>query len=94
MSNPEFDRVLLDNCVNGYCASHQAEPAERLYAPAINMMAQQIAEKAERGDRSPIKTEEVRKMREAAVSIPLAPMRKPRTAEAFRKVLDDIEAAL
>ena len=94
VSNPEFDRVLLDNCVNGYCASHQAEPAERLYAPAINMMAQQIAEKAERGDRSPIKTEEVRKMREAAVSMPLAPMRKPRTAKAFRKVLDDIEAAL
>ena len=92
--NPDFGRVLLDNCANAYCASHQAEPAERLYVPAIDMMAMQMAQKAESGDRSPLRTEDVRKMRETAVSMPLAPMRQQRTAAAFREVLKDIEAAL
>ena len=92
--NPGFGQVLLDNCANAYCASHQAEPAERLYVPAIDMMAMQMAQKAESGYRSPLRTEDVRKMRETAVSMPLAPTRQQRTAAAFREVLKDIEAAL
>ena len=93
VTNPHFDRVLMDNCANFYCASHQAEMAEHLYAPAIDAMALQMVKKAESGDRSPLSAEETCRLRDKTLDTPLSQMKSsaPRTAKAFRAVLSDLE---
>ena len=48
---PGFDRILVQNAVNGYCASHQAEAAEHLYLPMLRAWRGMLAEKFRSGDR-------------------------------------------
>ena len=94
VANPNFDRVLIDNCANFYCASHQAELAEHLYAPAIDAMAKQVTDKAEKNDRSPLSAEETCRIRDKVLAMPLAQMITPgmRTATAFYEVISGLEA--
>ena len=94
VSNPGFGNVLMDNCANWYCASHQAEMAEHLYAPAIDAMARQIVGKVDRGDRSPLSPDCIRELHEKILATPLSELRSsaPRTAAAFRAVLSELQS--
>jgi hypothetical protein len=95
VANHDFDRVLIDNCANFYCASHQAELAEHLYAPAIDAMAKQVTDKAQKNDRSPLSAEEIRRIRDKVLAMSLSQMktRGARTATAFCNVVSGLEAA-
>ena len=91
----DFDRVLIDNCANFYCASHQAELAEYLYVPAIDAMAKQVTDKAQKNDRSPLSAEETRRIRDKVLAMSLSQMKTEgmRTATAFCNIVSGLEAA-
>ena len=87
--NSDFGRVLIDNCSNGYCASHQAEMAEHMYAPAAEAFVADVLSRVDRGDRSPLTGETVRNVRLAVLEKSLDSLAsgRARTAEEFRGVL-------
>jgi hypothetical protein len=92
VSNPNFGNVLMDNCANSYCASHQAEMAEHLYKPAIECFTAHILEKVNADDRTPLSAKVVSSLRDKVVAMPLEALRtkSPRTIVAFRVILDEI----
>jgi hypothetical protein len=49
---PNFDQVLLQNAINGYCLSHQAEAAVHLYPAMYRTWRDELAKALERGDRA------------------------------------------
>ena len=95
VANPNFDRTLIDNCSNFYCASHQAEMAEHLYAPSLAIFADQICGKIAADDRSPLSQAGIRDLREKVLATPLESMRstEPRTQENFRAILGELAEA-
>jgi hypothetical protein len=95
VANSNFGNVLMENSANSYCASHQAEMAEHLYAPATELFMSHILGKVESGDRSPLSATVVSALRDKVVAKPLDDLRSksPRTAAAFRSVVREIESA-
>ena len=95
VANSNFGNVLMENSANSYCASHQAEMAEHLYAPATELFMSHILGKVESGDRSPLSATVVSALRDKVVAKPLDDLRSksPRTAAAFHAVVREIESA-
>ena len=54
IKNPNFSKVLVENAICSYCASHQYESAEYWYKPSIRKFAATIANKVRTGDRTPL----------------------------------------
>ena len=49
VENPNFGRVLFDNAVNSYCASHQYEASRYVYVPMARRFADWICKATENG---------------------------------------------
>ena len=93
--NPDFGQVLLENAVNSYCASHQAEPAEHLYPELIELTANEIRTRMSRGDKTPLSHKPVKAKINAFLARRLETLRPrtPRSPEALRAALSDFAAA-
>jgi len=103
VENPDFGRVLFDNAVNRYCASHQYEAARYVYQPIAYRFADWIADFAERGGRAPRPYDDSRPELDAALARPLESMKPTarRTPEniraafnAFAALADEATAAV
>lgn len=93
--NPDFGQILMENAVNGYCASHQAEAAEHLYPKVIDAVAEDIRKRMKRGDKEPLSHRLAEGLRQEFLKRPLVSLKSttPRTPEKLREVLDDFAAA-
>lgn len=91
VSNPNFPRVLVENAICNYCASHQYEAAEYWYKPAICEFADLVSCKVSDGDYSPIRFTHDRDFyRDMHMyAKPLAAMRpsQPRTQANYSRVM-------
>ena len=94
VENPDFGRVLFDNAVNNYCASHQYEAARYVYQPMARRFADWLCKAAESGGRDlpPYDTE--RPELAAALARPLKSMKPAaaRTKENIRKAFNAFAA--
>ena len=93
--NPDFGQVLLENAVNSYCASHQAEPAEHLYPQVIAHVAAEIRARMATGSKEPLDAKGVIALKDAFLERPLASLksREARTPENYRRTMLDFVAA-
>ena len=93
--NPEFGQVLLENAVNSYCASHQAEPAEHLYPQIIAHVAAEIRARIGTGSREPLDAMGVNALKDAFLKRPLASLksREARTPGNYSRTMLDFAAA-
>ena len=90
---PGFSSVLVDNIVNFYCTSHQAELATSCYIPAFEAYAADILAKIAKGERTALPDEEIiRGFRKRAIETPLEKIRStmPRTRTNFNRALDEL----
>ena len=94
VENPDFGRVLFDNAVNGYCASHQYEAARYVYEPMARRFAGWVTAFAERGGCGPSPYDDTRPELAAALARPLESMRpaKARTPENIRAAFNAFAA--
>lgn len=96
VANPDFDHVLVDNAVNGYCRSHQYEAAACWYEPLARDCAEAVRAKIAAGDRSPIDVKALAAKSESyhrsMLRRPLVDMRPvaPRTEAAFRRLMREL----
>lgn len=51
---PRFDKILLDNAINGYCRSHQYEIAVGWYLPLVRELTDELTRRIEAGERAEI----------------------------------------
>ena len=94
---PDFDKVLIQNAMNNYCASHQAEAAEHLYLPMIRGWRDVLARKFASGDRrANMNPDPLWVVLDAVWKRDLKSMRPiaPRTPAAFRQTMRDWVSAL
>ena len=94
--NPGFAQTLLDNVLNFYCASHQAELAEHCYVPALERLFAQIGEVMEKGDRKArLSSAPMNAVRTELLKTPLMTLRPnlPRTAANYRQIMLECSAA-
>jgi len=94
IQNPDFSKTLFENAVNQYCLSHQYEAIRYVVEPIAALLAKRIEEAVETGDRKAwfSARPEMDGMRRLAKSKPLESLKPslPRTAENFRRVLEEI----
>ena len=92
VANPDFPRVLLENCANHYCRSHQAEVVRHWFLPFAREVAKRFRASSVDGDGL---KERCEKMRQSLLETPLRTMasREPRTAEALRGTFKALERA-
>lgn len=94
--NPDFEHVLVDNALNTYCRSHQAEAAKHWYEPLAEELVRTVREKAGTHDRTmpDRKTLESfsERLHSQMLARPLSEMRPtaPRTQEAFRALMGEL----
>ena len=88
VENPDFGRVLFDNAVNDYCASHQYEAARYVYLPMARRFAAWISAFADLGGREPWPYDDTRPELAEALSRTLESM-KPEA----ERTPDNIRAA-
>ena len=89
---PGFDRILFENAVNAYCASHQAEGAEHAYLPMMRVWRRLLAEKFASGNRkADIDPVPLRDVLDKAWGRDLETMRpkSQRTCDEFRRTMLD-----
>ena len=90
VANPDFGQVLLENCANGYCRSHQVEVVRHWYLP----FAREVEAAAGRGafDEAALMTK-CEEMRQKLLATPLAELgyRGVRSPEALRKILVELK---
>ena len=79
VENPDFGRVLFDNAVNWYCASHQYEASRYVYFPMAKRFAAWICKAAEEGGREMPPFDDSKPELAAALARSLESM-KPRVA--------------
>ena len=89
--NPDFGQVLLENAVNTYCASHQAEAALHLYPQIIDHVAAEIRSRMATGSKEPLDSKGVVSLVEAFLKRPLATLKgdMERTAGNYRQAMLD-----
>ena len=94
VENPDFGRVLFDNAVNHYCASHQYEAARYVYLPMARRFAEWISAVAERGGREHCPFDITRPELAAALARPLESMKPTaaRTPENIRATFNAFAA--
>ena len=94
VENPDFGRVLFDNAVNNYCASHQYEAARYVYLPMARRFADWIRSFADLGGREPYPYDETRPELSAALARPLESMKPTaaRTPENIRAAFNEFAA--
>ncbi|MCL2744490.1 MAG: hypothetical protein FWE67_11630, partial [Planctomycetaceae bacterium] len=92
--NPHFEKALLNNAANGYCASYQYELFAYCYLPIVRAYAEAAAALVEAGDTAgKLDTATLQKIYTDAFADvrakPLAEMKPalPRTAEQYRKIM-------
>ena len=78
--NPDFGQVLLENCANGYCRSHQAEVVRHWYLP----FAREVAAASGKGalDETML-TAKCEEMRQKLLTTPLAELGGKSVGEAL-----------
>ena len=89
-----FDRVLLENAVNSYCLSHQAEPAIHLYPKMLAAWRDELAAKLAAGDRKAhLKGAGVKALFKPFWKNDLRAVRPtlPRTEENYRETMRELE---
>ena len=89
---PDFDKVLVQNAMNAYCASHQAEAAEHLYLPMLHAWRDLLARRFAGGERrADIDPTPLRDIVDEVWKRDLKSMRPvaPRTPAAFRQTMRD-----
>ena len=90
VANPDFPQVLLENCANHYCRSHQAEVVRHWFLP----FAREVAATSGKGalDETML-TAKCEEMRQKLLTTPLAELgcRSVRSPEALRKVLEELK---
>ena len=100
VANPNFEHVLVDNAVNGYCRSHQYEAAAFWYEPLARDCVVAARAKVAADDRTPIDDAALAAKSEAyhqaMLTRPLVEMRPtaPRTEAAFRALMRELAARL
>ena len=97
ISNPNFPKVLVENAICSYCASHQYEAAEYWYKPSARDFASDIVRRVTVGDGSalgPYEKQSVYRDKRMFAQ-PLSAMRPtlPRTQENFVRVMKALAAA-
>ena len=90
VANPDFPQVLLENCANHYCRSHQAEVVRHWFLPFAHEVADRFRTSAVDGDGL---KEICEKMRQRLLEMPLKKMasRELRTTEALRGTFKALE---
>ena len=54
IQNPDFQHVLVENALNSYCASHQAELARHVWYPIVRDWTDSAIDRMEKGERQAI----------------------------------------
>ena len=99
VANPNFEHVLVDNSVNGYCRSHQYEAAAFWYEPLAEALVKAVLAKVAAGDRTPLDQRPLRAFgedcHERLLTRPLGEMRPavPRTQEGFAAAMLRLSSA-
>ena len=97
VANPDFPQVLIENCANHYCRSHQAELVRHWFLPFAREVARHC--RASAADGTPVDGKALQelceKMRLELLKTPLESIafRGSRTAEALRGTLRACHAA-
>ena len=60
--NPDFEHVLVDNAINGYCRSHQYEAARYWYQPLAEMLAATYVAQVQAEKRQPIDEKKLKEL--------------------------------
>jgi hypothetical protein len=94
VENPDFGRVLFDNALNRYCASHHYEAARYVYEPIAYRFADWISAFAEKGGVVPYDYDDSKPEYEAAIKRPLESMKPTaeRSAENIRAAFNAFAA--
>ena len=96
---PDFEKVLLDNALNGYCRSHQYEIAAGWYRPMARAVVAEFLRRIEAGDRGEVPAEFFdqthRSTYEAMVKTGFRPLRPtlPRLRREYLRVLGNAREA-
>ena len=91
--NRDFGKVLLDNAMNGYCASHQYEVSAGCFVPFARKYTGEILRRVEAGERERLPDEWTREAADAhrrqllAEGIEAHRPTTPRTADEYRRVM-------
>ena len=99
VANPNFEHVLVDNSVNGYCRSHQYEAAAFWYEPLAEALVKAVLAKVAAGARTPLDQRPLRAFgedcHERLLTRPLGEMRPavPRTQEGFAAAMLRLSSA-
>ena len=102
ITNPNFDRVLMENATCGYCRSHQYEAARYLYLPRARAFADRIRDLVRAAgsgadlpsEQKALKLDWSTDLIALFLSLPLETYRptRPRTPENFRALMLDLAA--
>ena len=91
VENPDFGRVLFDNAVNRYCASHQYEAARYVYLPMARRFATYVSAAADIEGLAPWPYDDSKPEFAVALAQPLESMKPTveRTPENIRAAFND-----